>query len=413
MTVFLLAVEGITAVLTVIMVAHSEVDGPALVTFGCVAGLGLVIGEITRHVERARRRFDDTPHINLTSVWTLAAALLLPPPLTVLVVVLLYQHLFWRSWAHVAGVHAYRLVYSACTVILAASASGEICRVLGFTPSDLSAWREPGSVGVVLAAILAYSIVNSGLVEAAIVLSDGGFDVRRVLGTTRENALEYGTLGLGATGALLLTLYPAWVLLMVPALLVLHRSVLMRQLEEAASTDPKTGLANPAGWTNIANRELDRATRDGGTVGVLMVDLDHFKKINDTHGHLVGDQVLKAVAQTLAKAVRRHDLVGRWGGEEFAVLCPDVSGAELVRIADRVCDLVRHLDVPVSLAGDHLVVDHLTVSVGAARYPESGPTLQDILLAADGCLFAAKNNGRDQVQSGRTPVDERDHAIRP
>jgi diguanylate cyclase (GGDEF)-like protein len=250
-----------------------------------------------------------------------------------------------------------------------------------------------------------FSVVNSGLVGTVICLHDGRLDIRRALGTARENALEYGTLGLGAITALLILVHPVLPLVMVPALLVLHRSVLLRQLEEAAATDPKTGLTNAAAWTNTATREVMRARDREATVGILMIDLDHFKAVNDTHGHVVGDQVLRTLAGALTKAVRRNDLVGRWGGEEFVVLCPEVSGDELLQVGERICEVVRQLEVPVSIPDHAVVIDGLTVSVGAATFPDFGPELQDVLLAADDALFVAKDRGRNQVRTIAVAAD--------
>jgi diguanylate cyclase (GGDEF)-like protein len=126
-----------------------------------------------------------------------------------------------------------------------------------------------------------------------------------------------------------------------------------------------------------------------------MVDLDHFKAVNDAHGHLVGDQVLIAVAGVLSTSARRYDVVGRWGGEEFVVLCPEITQETLRGIAERMCERVRELRVPV----DGTVIDGLSVSIGIAIYPEFGPELQDVLLAADDALFVAKDSGRNQVQT--------------
>jgi diguanylate cyclase (GGDEF)-like protein len=350
------------------------------------------MGEATRHVERVRRRFNDTPHVNLTSVWTFSAALVLPPALTPIVVVVLYVHLFWRSWYRVRGVHAYRLVFTASTVVLAAYTAWAVLGL--FAPVR---WDQLTMVVAVALSVLAYSAVNSGLVAAAITVHERRLDLRRALGTGKENALEYGTLGLGAITALLISINPGWALMIVPALLVLHRSVLMRQLEEAASTDQKTGLANATAWTNIASAEIQRARHDDTQVGVLMVDLDHFKQVNDAHGHLVGDQVLQAVADVLTACARRYDVVGRWGGEEFVMLCPEVSAETLRQIGECVCQRVRDLRVPLD-AGPG-AVDGLSVSVGVALFPEFGPELQDVLLAADDALFVAKDSGRNQVQT--------------
>lgn len=401
--IFILMVEIIATGLTVLVGRHMVIMPGAFATFGVIVGFALVMGEMSRHVERVRRRFNDTPHVNLTSVWIIPAALLLPPILAAAVVVVLYLHLFWRSWYRVRGVHAYRLTFSAAGAVLACYSAWAV--FAQWAPSGISQWNRGSTLVAVLLAVLAYAVVNSGLVAAAISLFEGHFGPRRALGTAKENALEFGTLGLGAIVALLITVHPVWPLAMIPALLVLHRSVLMRQLEEAAATDAKTGLTNAVAWTNTAARELQRAVDDHTTLGVLMVDLDHFKAVNDTHGHMVGDQVLLAVAETLPKAVRRHDLVGRWGGEEFAVLCPEVSADDLSRIGERICELIRRLRVRVSTTGEDVAIEGLTVSIGAATYPEFGPGLEDVLLAADDALFVAKDQGRNQVQSILPAVD--------
>ncbi|TDV41712.1 diguanylate cyclase (GGDEF)-like protein [Actinophytocola oryzae] len=389
----ILLVETAMVALTALLAGHGVVDRHAFVTLGIIVFLGVTMGELSRHVERVRRRFNDTPHVNLTSVWTFSAALVLPPVLTPVLVGVLYVHLFWRSWYRVRGVRPYRLVFTGSTVVLA-SHTAFLIRHL-YAPADVAAWGSPAVVLVVVLAVIGYSCVNSGLVGLAITLHDRHLDLRRALGTGKENALEYGTLGLGAITGLLIGIDPMWAVMIVPALLVLHRSVLMRQLEEAASTDQKTGLTNATAWTNLATAEVQRAARDGAQVGVLMVDLDHFKAVNDAHGHLVGDRVLQAVADVLSASVRRYDVVGRWGGEEFVVLCPEVTEDELRTIAERICEDVRQLRVPL----DGATVDGLTVSIGIAVYPEFGPELQDVLLAADDALFVAKDSGRNQVQT--------------
>ena len=120
-----------------------------------------------------------------------------------------------------------------------------------------------------------------------------------------------------------------------------------------------------------------------------MIDLDHFKQVNDAYGHTVGDRVLQAVADVLSASARRYDVVGRWGGEEFVVLCPEVTKETLRAIAERIRERVRELRVPV----EGTVVEGLTVSIGIALYPEFGPELQDVLLAADDALFVAKDSG--------------------
>jgi diguanylate cyclase (GGDEF)-like protein len=168
----------------------------------------------------------------------------------------------------------------------------------------------------------------------------------------------------------------------------------------AAATDEKTGLFNAFGWRDLASRELARAQRTRSACGVLMVDLDHFKKVNDSHGHLAGDSVLKAVGTLLRAEVRDYDVVGRFGGEEFAVLLPDITEHHAIAIAERIRKAVTELKVDVNIE-DHQVttVTGLSVSIGVAVCPDSGMVVDRLLLAADTALYKAKSDGRNMVVS--------------
>jgi diguanylate cyclase (GGDEF)-like protein len=138
---------------------------------------------------------------------------------------------------------------------------------------------------------------------------------------------------------------------------------------------------------------------------VLILDLDRFKAVNDDHGHLAGDAVLGAVASALRAEVREHDLVGRFGGEEFVVLLPALGrehgrdgGEELRLVAERIRRRISALSVVVSTPTGMLTIAGLSVSVGGAAYPEHGLGLDGVLEAADGALYAAKRDGRNVVR---------------
>lgn len=381
--------------LTVVLGLRSIIE-PRMVALAVVLiGLGVAETEMARKVERDRREYNDTPHVNLTAVWTVPGAVVLPPVLAATVVVALYLHLYWRSWYKIRRVPAYRPTLSAMVAVLSCYATWTVVHL--FAPAGRTDWDQLALLGVILVALLVRFTVNSLLIGVAISLFESQFDLRRAFGTWHDNTLEFGTLGLGAMSAagLLIGMQPMWLVLMVPAVLVLHHHVLIRQLEEAASTDAKTGLANAAAWTAIVTAELDRPV-DRET-GVLMIDLDDFKSVNDHYGHLAGDQVLEAVATALTTAVRSDDLVGRWGGEEFVVMCPGVNTDQLLQIGDRICENIRRLEVTVS--EQNTMISGLTVSVGAAVYPSFGPGLRDVLHAADDALFVAKDSGKDQVST--------------
>jgi diguanylate cyclase (GGDEF)-like protein len=183
--------------------------------------------------------------------------------------------------------------------------------------------------------------------------------------------------------------------------MLLHRHVLLKQLEIAAATDEKTGLLNTTGWHRLATRELARAGRtSGATLGVLMIDLDHFKRINDTYGHLAGDVVLKEVAAAIGAAVRDYDSVGRFGGEEFVVLLPEVAETAVVVVAERIRTAISVLTVRVDLGDAPVLVTGLSASIGVATYPDAGTAVERLLASADAALYRAKSSGRNKVVSG-------------
>lgn len=179
-----------------------------------------------------------------------------------------------------------------------------------------------------------------------------------------------------------------------PFVLVLQRAVRHSWLLANSRTDAKTGLPNAAYWRQRAEAVLDRARRGGPTVGVLLVDLDHFKQVNDMHGHLAGDAVLKVVADRLSQAVRPGDVVGRFGGEEFVVLLPGADASSAVDVAERARTVVASACVP--WQGSELDV---RCSVGVAvALPVSGTSLDELLEDADVALYRAKAEGRNCVR---------------
>lgn len=161
----------------------------------------------------------------------------------------------------------------------------------------------------------------------------------------------------------------------------------------AAVTDTLTGLFNRRYAMTHIQHLCKVAQTKNGSVTALMIDIDHFKAVNDTFGHFAGDQVLIAVADTLKSAVRASDLVARMGGEEFVILLPDIKERDVKRLADRLCQLVRKMQLDA-------ITGSVTISIGVSRYdPTSLMTYvnPDILKQADTALYAAKRNGRDQV----------------
>lgn len=165
-----------------------------------------------------------------------------------------------------------------------------------------------------------------------------------------------------------------------------------RRLVRDATVDSLTNVLNRIGFSELASRQLQRSFRDGRPVSVLVMDLDFFKRVNDSYGHEAGDAVLRAFAQSARASLRPTDLLSRPGGEEFWALLPQTDLDEACGIAQRVCDHFREVRVPFD---QHRIA--ATVSIGAAQVNLPTETIQGALARADQALYAAKHAGRDRV----------------
>ena len=163
---------------------------------------------------------------------------------------------------------------------------------------------------------------------------------------------------------------------------------------EISLKDPLTGVANRRHFRAVLEREIDVVARSGEPALLLMVDIDHFKKINDTYGHVAGDQVLQAVAKCLAGCIRPMDTVARYGGEEFAVVLPNCMVSVGQAVAERIRQTVESLTIMVST----LASVHATISIGGAYAPEWVRSTAALWIErADGLLYRAKSEGRNRV----------------
>lgn len=161
------------------------------------------------------------------------------------------------------------------------------------------------------------------------------------------------------------------------------------QLRRASETDRLTGLLNRATLDRRFAEEIERAKRYGRAFSVVLLDVDHFKRVNDELGHLAGDRVLTACAALLRASTRGIDVVGRWGGEEFLILCPETAGGEALQVAERICAKTR--------AHGFDVGRPQTFSAGAAEF-RPDDDMDTLLQRADAALYQAKSAGRDQAR---------------
>jgi diguanylate cyclase (GGDEF)-like protein/PAS domain S-box-containing protein len=170
--------------------------------------------------------------------------------------------------------------------------------------------------------------------------------------------------------------------------------LLQSKLREQAIRDPLTNLFNRRYLEETLDRELSRASREEYPVCIIMIDLDHFKRINDTHGHEAGELVLKAIADALAEQSRRGDFACRYGGEEFVVVMPNINLETAYERAEELRQSLNLLSVPYGYYSLSV-----TISMGIACFPEHGQTREGILRAADQAMYAAKQAGRDHILS--------------
>jgi len=169
--------------------------------------------------------------------------------------------------------------------------------------------------------------------------------------------------------------------------LALRNAWLLEQVHRMAMTDGLTGVANRAAFDRALAAEIERAARQREDVSLLLLDIDHFKVLNDRHGHQVGDQVLRLVGATLTAACRDFDTAARYGGEEFAVLLPETGAEEAVQVAERLRS---------AIAGMPSGVD-VTVSAGVSTFPFDATDADGLVAAADGALYSSKRDGRNRV----------------
>jgi len=171
------------------------------------------------------------------------------------------------------------------------------------------------------------------------------------------------------------------------------RKAMEEELKRLATTDPLTGIGNRRNLMDQGERELRRARRYASPLSLLMLDIDHFKRVNDTHGHAIGDQALKAMVRTCLKQLREIDVLCRFGGEEFVALLPETSLADAAVVAERLRRTVAGIAVPLPSGG----TASFTISLGVTAPRPEDSTLGDVLERADAALYAAKRGGRDRV----------------
>ena len=172
----------------------------------------------------------------------------------------------------------------------------------------------------------------------------------------------------------------------------LNNIEMFQKMEELSNVDGLTGLYNRRCFNNMIERKISEASRMKAQLSMIMLDIDFFKKVNDTYGHKAGDDVIRFISKTIKKSIRKVDFAARYGGEEFVILLNNTSVDDAAKIADKIRNIVR--DSTVNADGSPL---HITISSGVSSYPEPSMSVGDLIKNADTALYYSKEHGRDQV----------------
>jgi diguanylate cyclase (GGDEF)-like protein len=361
------------------------------------------------------------------SAWVLPVAVLLPPVYAMLIPAPLLILTQWR--VHRGAV--YRRVFTAAAIGLAYGAASLVFHAI---PASF-AGSTPGSgvhvltwTAAVAAAEVTGWLLHNVLIVSAVKLSDRAVRVTDVALNGEALLVDFAQMDLGILITVVVAVQPVLTVLAVPTVLLARRFMVHAQLLAKSRMDTKTGLLNASTWENEAEREIARAVQTGSPLCVALLDLDHFKLVNDTHGHLVGDKALRAVSGALREQMRSYDRAGRFGGEEFAILLPQTREDQALAIAERLRAAIAALSVPIGdddpiggdpIGGDPIGGDpasgddprdavgapaapcvRVTVSIGVVALDRLGTgaaELTTLLAAADSALYRAKQEGRNRT----------------
>ena len=330
------------------------------------------------------------------TVWVLPIAILLPPIYAMVTPVPLYMLTQWRVHKGVV----YRRVFSGAGISLAYGAAAVVFRAF---PGSFAG----GHIGTGLhalswtAAVAICEIIggrgNHYLIVIAIKLTDPSIGLADLELNREALQGDFAEFDLGVLVTVVVAVNAALAVFAVPTVLLARRFIMHAQLVAQSRIDTKTGLLNAATWEQEARVEIARAIRTGTPLALALVDIDHFKVVNDTYGHLIGDKALRAVTDELRGQLRIYDVAGRFGGEEFVVLLPHAREVDALNVAERLRAHVAALSIPVNDADESGPCVRLTISVGVAALDGDSRELTDMLAAADAALYHAKETGRNRT----------------
>ena len=340
------------------------------------------------------------------TAWVLPVAILLPPVYAMVMPIPLYLLTQWRS----PYGFVYRRVFSAAAISLAYGAASVLFRAFPDSFAGPSIGTGVHALTWTLAVAVCEIVGGRGhhfLIVGAIKLSDPSVSVAALELNREALQGDFAEFDLGILITVVVAVNVVLAVFAVPTVLLARRFMMHAQLVVQSRIDSKTGLLNAATWESEAMIELARAIRTRTPLSIALVDIDHFKAVNDRYGHLVGDKALRAVTDALRTHLRAYDLAGRFGGEEFALLLPHTREIDAINVAERLRAHVASMTIPVKDHDESAGHITLTISVGVAALdaPDRDPAalddsrreLADLLAAADAALYHAKETGRNKT----------------
>jgi diguanylate cyclase (GGDEF)-like protein len=322
-------------------------------------------------------------------VLVVAAAVLLPAPLLALVVVV--QHIpEWLKERYPWYIQTFNMAnygLAALGAQQAFSAMSSFGDRLVDSP-DLAFFLSG------LAASVTFVAINHLLLAIVLKLARGHSFRESGLFTVQSVSTDLVIALLGVVVAAVWLHNPWLVALALAPLVLVQRTLALPKLEAEARQDPKTELYNARHFSDVLEQVLERARRNGRPASLLVADLDLLREINNRYGHLAGDAVLVGVARVLRESMRPEDVAARFGGEEFALLLPDVAEYEATATAERIRDAVSSERFAVETSSEPILA---TVSIGVASFPAHGATARELIYRADVAAYRAKAQGRNRV----------------
>jgi diguanylate cyclase (GGDEF)-like protein len=379
-------------ILTCFAASQTTWTGPDLWRFALLLGCGLVSVAATPRVAYLQGGMTR----DFITVWVLPIAILLPPfyamvtpiPLYVLTQFWVFRGIVYRR---VFTVGAIGLCYGAASLVFRAFPASFAGPAIGTAVHALT-WA--------VAVAISEQVGRRG--HQALII--GGIKLSNPAARLAEQELnrealvaDFAEFDLGVLITIVVAVSVGLAIFAVPTVLLIRRFMMHGQLLAQSRIDTKTGLLNASTWEREAAVEITRAVRTGSPLALALVDIDHFKAVNDTYGHLVGDKALRAVTDALQSQLRVYDLAGRFGGEEFAVLLPHAREVDALNIAERLRRHIAAMSIPVGDDAESGPFVTLTISVGVAALDGASRELTDMLAAADTALYHAKETGRNKT----------------